>query len=183
MCVVQFDSPHRSGSCFLLTLWFRVHRVKRCSCKLSILDIQQREWNLLEPQLCFTPRLSIIPPQLAAFARVFWVTRPVVKFISVVLASEKGGPAGGARNERLWCLKYSGEKDLSSPPAEPIRIKTRDRPLPTNTAESSPVNVAWLSSWHSGHYDTRHTGHLQTLRVQYCSRHHADSITRAGSWS
>lgn len=65
----------------------------------------------------FHPRLSIIPPQLAAFARVFWVTRLVVKFISVVLASVKGGPAGGNPNERLSCLNIQG-KEISALPCE-----------------------------------------------------------------
>lgn len=89
-------------------------QVRGCSRKLSILYIQQPEWNLpepSEPSSPFHPRLSTVPPQLAAFARVFWVTDAAGKIRLCFLASLKGNVAGGDRFERLSCFKYSEKRD------------------------------------------------------------------------
>lgn len=67
-------------------------------------------WNLrsVSPQ-------TVNNPSSARSLCPCFLGHEAVKFISVVLASVKGGPAGGDPNERLSCLKYSGERDLGSP--------------------------------------------------------------------
>lgn len=93
-------------------------KVEGYSCKLMSLYIQPSEWNLLEPSEPSSPsnpRLSTIPPHLAAFACVSGSKRLAVKYISVFLASPKGNVAGGERSQRLSCFKCSEKRDCSSP--------------------------------------------------------------------